>query len=244
MNTKPILINEIEIVRFLKQKVTFRLVSQEILQQRAIEHIAQAEGIVVTEEELQVEADRQRHDRKLYRAADTIAWLAQEWIEPDDWEAGIYAQLLVDKVAETLFGDRVEEFFIERRRDFDRVAFYQIIVPYEKLARELYYQISEDEISFYEAAHLYDLDRDRRSRCGYEGEHHRYELMPALAAVAFNQPLGIAGQPFKTEIGHHLLLVADRQPAELTPDRRRELLRQLLHDRIDRDLQSQRLATS
>ncbi len=237
-------ITDSNVVKYLKQQLRFKPIADAVLYQQVVEDLARASGIVVTEEELQAEADRQRHDRKLYRAADTIAWLAQEWIEPDDWEAGIYAQLLVDKVAETLFGDRVEEFFIERRRDFDRVAFYQIIVPYEKLARELYYQISEDEISFYEAAHLYDLDRDRRSRCGYEGEHHRYELMPALAAVAFNQPLGIAGQPFKTEIGHHLLLVADRQPAELTPDRRRELLRQLLHDRIDRDLQSQRLATS
>jgi len=237
-------ITDSDVVKYLKQQLRFKPIADAVLYQQVVEDLARASGIVVTEEELQVEADRQRHDRKLYRAADTIAWLSQEWIEPDDWEAGICAQLLVEKVAETLFGDRVEEFFIERRRDFDRVAFYQIIVPYEKLARELYYQISEDEISFYEAAHLYDLDRDRRSRCGYEGEHHRYELAPALASVAFNQPLGIAGQPFKTEIGHHLLLVADRQPAELTPDRRRELLRQLLHDRIDRDLQSQRLATS
>lgn len=237
-------ITDSDVVKYLKQRLRFKAIADAVLYQQVVEDLARASGIVVTEEELQAEADRQRHDRKLYRASDTIAWLAQEWIEPDDWEAGIYAQLLIDKVAETLFGDRVEDFFIERRRDFDRVAFYQIVVPYEKLARELYYQISEEEISFYEAAHLYDLDRDRRSRCGYEGEHHRYELVPALAAVAFHQPLGIAGQPFKTDHGHHLLLVADRQAAELTPDRRQELLRQLLHDRIDRDLQSQRLATS
>ncbi|WP_235107293.1 hypothetical protein [Acaryochloris sp. 'Moss Beach'] len=61
-------------------------------------------------------------------------------------------------MATYLFEEKVESYFAERRLNFDRFVIYQISVDCQKFAQELFYQIEEEEISFYEAAHLYDLD--------------------------------------------------------------------------------------
>ncbi len=206
-----------QILGFLRKNLRFKETYQEILYQQVIAQAAQEKGLTVTEKEIQAEADRIRREKRLEKANDTLAWLADEMVTAEDWSAGMYDRLLAKKLAESLFAKEVEKFFAENRLDFEQVLLYQVIVPFDRVARELLYQIEEQEISFYEAAHFYDIDEKRRYQCGYEGKLHRWSLKPDIAAEVFKAQPGKVVGPLQTEQGHHLLMVEEFISAELTP---------------------------
>ncbi|MFH7028970.1 MAG: peptidylprolyl isomerase [Heteroscytonema crispum UTEX LB 1556] len=225
-----------EIVNFLKSELNFQEVCQKILFQRLIYDNAQERGITVTTEEIEAEADRQRREKRLEKAADTLAWLANMLVSPHDWETGIRNRLLSQKLAENLFAKEVEKFFLENRLQFEQVLLYQIIVSYEKLAQELYYQIEEGEISFYDAAHLYDIDENRRKKCGYEGKVYRWAIQPDLAAIVFSSPPQQLIGPLKTQQGYHLFIVDELLTAELTRERYQEILNNMFQHWLTAEL--------
>lgn len=213
-----------EIVNFLKQEISLKEVCQKILFQKAIAQAAQEKGIVVTTEEIQALSDRDRRERRLEKAQDTVAWLNEQMIAPSDWELGIRNRLLAQKLAEEMFGNEVGKFFVQNRLEFDQIILYQMIVSNEKLAQELYFQIEEAEISFYAAAKLYDIDENRRLKCGYEGKIYRWAIDSDIASIVFSAAAKDLIGPIKTKLGYHLLLVEELIPAELTPQRYQEIL--------------------
>ncbi|BAY39066.1 hypothetical protein NIES2111_34160 [Nostoc sp. NIES-2111] len=213
-----------EIVNFLKKEMNLKEVYQKILFQRVIWQVAEARGITVTTEEIEAEANRQRREKHLEKAADTLAWLADQLVSPEDWELGIRDRLLSQKLANLLFAEKVEAFFFQNQLEFEQVSLYQIIVDSQKLVQEIYYQIEDEEISFYEAAHLYDIDISRRQKCGYEGKLYRFDLPTNIAAVIFrSSPKQLIG-PIQTNQGYHLFMVDNFFSAELTSERYQEIL--------------------
>lgn len=232
-----------EIVSFLKQETKFKEAYQKILFQKTITRVALEQGVTVTTDEIQDVADRQRRERRLEKASDTVAWLAEQMITPYDWEAGIRNTLLAQKLALEMFGKEVEKFFNQNRLEFEQVILYRMIVASNKLAQELYFQIEEKEVSFYAAAHQYDIDENRRLKCGYEGKVYRWSLEADIAAIVFStSPQQLIG-PIKTEQGYHLIFVEDLIPAELTADRYQEILnymfQQWLNSEVDSMLNSE-----
>lgn len=225
-----------ELVSFLKKNLQYQEARLGVLQQSIVNRAAAARGIEVDPQEIQAEADRQRRERRLERAADTFAWLSDQQITAEEWEAGIRDRLLTQKLMESLFGNEVESYFAQNRLDFDQVLLYQIIVPYEQLANELFYQIEESEISFFEAAHLYDIDPNRRQYCGYEGKLYRWSLRPEIAAVVFAATPGQIIHPVQTEQGFHLLRVEEFISANLTPETRQEILQRLFREWLNGEL--------
>lgn len=225
-----------EVLEFLRKTIHLKETYQAVLHQKIIDRAAQERGIVVNPEEIQAEGDRFRHEKRLEKAADALAWLADELISLEDWEAGIRNQLLAQKLAKSLFAKEVEKFFVQNRLDFDQVVLYQIVVPYEKLAQEFFYQIEEEEISCYEVAHLYDIDEKRRLQCGYEGKLDRWSLKPAVAAVVFGAQLEELVGPLKTDQGYHLFRVEEFIPAELTPTRHQEILNNMFKEWLASEL--------
>jgi parvulin-like peptidyl-prolyl isomerase len=225
-----------EVVNFLKREIQLKEVYQRILYQRVINQAAQERGLTVTPEEIQADANQLRRENRLEKASDTLAWLADQMITADDWEAGICDRLMAKKLAQFLFAKEAEKFFAQNKLDFDQILLYQIIVPYERLAHEIFYQIEEQEISFYEAAHLYDIDERRRQQCGYEGKLYRWSLKPDFAAVVFSAQLGEVIGPLTTEQGYHLLLVEEFIPAELTPERYQDIIDRMFKDWLTSEL--------
>ncbi len=219
-----------EILNFLKKNIQLKEVYQRILSQKIINHVAEDKGLTVTPEEIQAEADKQRLAKRLEKASDTLAWLADQMITPEDWEAGICDRLLAQKLAQFLFHKEVEKFFAQNKLSFDQILLYQIIVADEKLAQELFYELEEREISFYEAAHLYDIEERRREQGGFEGKLYRWNLKPDIATAIFSKPVGEVIGPIKTALGYHLLRVEEFIPAELTPERYQEILDRMFQD--------------
>jgi parvulin-like peptidyl-prolyl isomerase len=233
-----IVIEPEEIISFLKSNMNLKEIYQNILFQRVIRHVAHERGISITVEEIEAEADRIRREKRLEKATDTLAWLADQLVTPHDWEMGIYASLLAQKLAEELFAQEVKKVFLQNRLDFEQVVLYQIIVSSEKFAQELFYQIEEGEISFYQAAHLYDIDEHRRYKCGYEGKINRFSLQSDIAAVVFSKPPKQLIGPLKTEQGYHLFMVEEFLSAELTAERYQEILNNMFQHWLASELEN------
>ncbi len=232
VNFLGITIEPAEIVDFLKREMLLKEICQKILYQKIIEQAATERNIEISPEEIETEANSIRYGKRLEKAADTLAWLEEQMVTTEDWEAGIRTRLLAQKLAAHLFDTEVESYFAQNRLDFDRFILYQIVVPYQQLAQEIYYQIEEEEISFYEAAHLYDIDEGRRYRCGYEGKIGRWSLPPHLAEAIGNASVGNVVGPIASEEEqkYHLLMVEEFIPAELTPERRQDIINRLFQE--------------
>ncbi len=225
-----------EIIEFLKKRVQLKGVCKSILHQKIIKNAIEKYNIEITAEEIQAQGDQIRRQKHLEKAEDTFAWLADELITPEDWEAGIYEDLAAQKLADHLFSQTVQDFFNQNQHQFEQIVLYEIIIPYEKLAWELFYQIEEEEMSFYQAAHLYDIDPERRIQCGYVGKVHRSQLKPTLATYVFQATPGSVMTPVSSEKGYHIFLVEDFIPAELTDEVYQTLLNQMFQDWLAREL--------
>jgi parvulin-like peptidyl-prolyl isomerase len=236
VNFSGISIEPDAIVDYLKQELGLKEICQKILYQSLIKKAAQSQGIVVTPEEIQVEADRQRYQKRLESAAATFAWLNEQLITPNEWEAGIQNQLITKKLAESLFAQDVEKYFAEHRLDFEQISLYKITVPYKELAQELQFQLEEGEISFFEAAHLYDVDEHRRLHCGYEGRLYRWSLNPEIAAAIFSATIGEVLGPFQNDQGFELLMVEELIEAELNPTVRQEIIDRMFQEWLQGEL--------
>jgi parvulin-like peptidyl-prolyl isomerase len=237
--SSDLLIQPEAIVDFLKREIVFKDICQRMLSQQMIRRVAEARNIEITAAEIQAEADRQRYQRQIESAAATFSWLAEQAISPEDWEAGICDRLLAQKLAESLFADEVESYFIEHQLSFEQVLVYQFSVPYPQLAQELLYQIEEHEISFYEAAHLYDVDKQRRLQCGYAGKLYRLEFQPEIAAILLGANPGEIVGPVQSGQSYHLLMVDEFISAKLTPEIRSIIVDRLFQSWLERELKLQ-----
>jgi|JI7StandDraft_1071085.scaffolds.fasta_scaffold00059_51 parvulin-like peptidyl-prolyl isomerase len=222
-----------EIVNLLKEDFQLKQVWKRILYKKVIQKSAIERGLTITEKEIQEECERIRRDKRLEKASDTIAWLAEEMITVEDLEAGLRDRLLSRKLSEHLFGKEVEKYFVENRLTYDQVLLYQIVVTDAKLAQELYYQLQDQEISFYDASHLYDIDEKRRQMCGYEGKLYRWALKPEIAAVVFSSQPGEFLRPIEINQEFHLFRVEKFIPAELTPERYNEILNKMFMEWLE-----------
>jgi len=224
------------IVEYLKSDLKLKEIWQKILFKRVIEEAAKPRGITVTNEEIQAEANKQRLEKRLEKANDTLAWLTDQLISPEDWENGIRNQLLSKKLSEVLFTQRVKQFYAQNRLDFEQIVFYQIVVANQHLAQEICYQIEEGEISFYEAAHIYDIDDKRRQQCGYEGKFYRFNLKPSLAAILFTaSPKKVLG-PICNEQVYNIFMVEEFIATELTTEKHDEILNQMFQEWLSAEL--------
>ncbi|BAT55650.1 hypothetical protein NOS3756_46430 [Nostoc sp. NIES-3756] len=219
-----------EVITYLKNNLQLKGLCSQILHQKIIHQAAADRNIQITPEEIQIEAEKLRYEKRLFKASDTLGWLADNLISSDEWEAGIRDHLLSKKLAEHLFGKEVERYFWENKLNYDQVVLYQITLHDQNSAQEIYYQIEEGELSFYEAAHLYDVDETRRNRCGYEGKLYRWSFEPDVAAIIFNaQPKELL-VPMKVNNSSCIFLVEDFISAKLTPEIYQEILYKMFQE--------------
>jgi parvulin-like peptidyl-prolyl isomerase len=230
------LIEASEIIELLRRELQLKTFTQKVLQKKVIEKAAQERGLTVTPEEIQVVGDQLRREKRLEKAADTIAWLVDQMISVEDLEAGIRDRLLAQKLAEHLFSKEVEKVFVQNKLQFDQIILDQIVVATRQLAQELFYQIQEGEISFFDAAHLYDIDENRRHLCGCEGKVYRWGLKPDIAVAVFSAQPGEVIRPIQTDRGYHLCMVEKFLPAELTPQRYQEILHNMFNEWLSNEV--------
>jgi len=241
--TNSITVNRDELIRHLQLSCQIPAAIASIAARQIIASAATEAGIKVGLEELQQTADNLRLVNKLLHADDTWAWLQKHHLSLDEFEAIAYTNAISAKLAQHLFADKVEPFFIEHQLDFAGAAIYEIVLDDRDLALELFYALQEGEISFHEVARQYIQDRDLRRAGGYRGIVRRPELRPEISAAVFAAIPPQILKPIVTPKGAHLILVEEIVQPQLDEQLRLKILSDLFSEWIDRQIEQVEIIT-
>lgn len=126
-----------------------------ILRRQIIEREVQAAGISPSVAELQAAADRFRLVNQLESAEATQKWLDERLLALDDFEDLITQNLLADRLAKHLFGDRVEQIFYQNLIDYTGAIIYEVMLEDDDVAMEIYYSLQEGDLNFSDVAQQY-----------------------------------------------------------------------------------------
>ncbi len=240
---ETIIISDEDIFQQVKLSCLIPTMIEGIVGRQIVKQFAINKAITTETHELQQAADDLRRLNKLYSADETWSWLQKYHLSVDEFEELAAATVLSSKLAQHLFADQVEPYFLEHQLDYTRVVMYEIVLDDEDLAIELSYALQEGEISFYQAAHQYIQDPELRRRGGYRGILRRSELKPEISVAVFSaQPPQIL-KPIVTAQGAHLILVEELLPAELTQELRYEILSKLFGEWLKQQVEQVEVLT-
>jgi parvulin-like peptidyl-prolyl isomerase len=225
--TETLSYSDQEIIDFLKLSGQISAVLEAIAARNVIIAAAKAEGLEVSDEELQQGADQIRLNNQLLQASDTFIWLQKQGLTEDDFEEMVRHTVLSLKLTEHLFANKVESIFAERQIDYTQVALYEVVLDDEDLALELYYAIKEGELSFHEMAKQYCADKELGRKGGYRGLVSRMELQAEVRAAVFASAPPQLLKPILSKQGVHLIHAEEIVQPKLTP---------ILHQQISSEL--------
>ncbi|GET37393.1 peptidylprolyl isomerase [Microseira wollei] len=198
-----------DIIQQVKISCQIPSIVEGIVTRKIITQAAQERKIQIETEELQVVADNLRLVSNLRSADATWSWLQKHCLSLDDFEELVYVSALSSKLAQNLFADKVEPFFVEHQLDYAHAAICEVVLDDEDLAMELFYSLKEGEISFPEVASQYIQDTELRRAAGYRGKVRRQDLKPEISAAVFAATPGQILKPIVTSKGIHLILVEE-----------------------------------
>jgi parvulin-like peptidyl-prolyl isomerase len=242
--SKLLTVSPEEIIYQLKISCQIPSVLEGIATRKIIASTAQKIGIKVELEELQQAADNLRLINNLRRADDTFAWLQKHCLSVDEFEEVAHISVLSSKLAQHLFADRVEPFFVEHQLDYAQVVMYEVVLDDEDLAMELFYAIAEGEMSFPEVAHEYIQDTELRRSGGYRGILHRKDLKPEISAAVFAATPPQILKPIVTSSGAHLILVEELIQPKLDDTVRHKILSDLFAAWLKQQLEQAEMVLS
>jgi peptidylprolyl isomerase len=187
-------------------------------------------GLETSDEEMQEFSDEFRRLRDLYSAKDTLDFLSLHGLTEDDFSDFCEATILVGKIKEHLASeDRVREYFIRNRSDFDLAKISIMTVKEESLAGEIILQVAEEGRDFHALARKHSLDANTKSLGGFQGFVPRRRFNPEIAAKVFNAAAGEVLGPYPENGLLRLIYVEELIRAELD-DRTRELIAERIFD--------------
>jgi parvulin-like peptidyl-prolyl isomerase len=201
-----------------------------------INQAALTAGIKPTEAELQAAADNIRRVDRLVTVAATNKWLAANFISIGDFEQIVRDRLTTAKLAHHLFADRVESFFWQNSLEYASATLYEVILTDRYLAMEIFYALTEGDLNFNDVAHQYIADPELNRRGGYLGTIKRKQLRPEISAAVFaaHPPQTIA--PIATELGIHLIRVAEIIQPQLDSILYRQILMELFDSWLEQQI--------
>lgn len=206
---QTITITNEDILQQVKSSYKIPEIVEQIISCKVIRTAAEEAGIKIDTEELQKAADLFRLMNKLTSAKETWEWLEKYGLSLDDFEEIVYNGILVGKLSQHLFTDKIEPYFFEHQLDYAGVVMYEVVLDDEDLALELFYAIKEGEMSFYDVGHKYIQDTELRRSGGYKGMVFRNSLKPEISAAVFTAKPPELIKPILTSKGVHLILVEE-----------------------------------
>ncbi|MDZ8134780.1 MAG: peptidylprolyl isomerase [Nostoc sp. DedQUE04] len=225
-----------EIINQVKISCQIPSVIEGILTRKIISYTAQEVNIKVEPEELQQAADNLRLMNNLTGADATWSWLQRHSLSLDEFEELVYYTVISSKLAQYLFVDKVESFFVEHQIDYAQIVMYEVVLDDFDLAMELFYALGEGEISFHEIAHQYIQDTELRRKGGYRGILSRADLKPEISAAVFAATPPQVVKPILTSIGAHLILVEEIIEPQLDEMLRLKILSNLFSEWLKRKI--------
>jgi hypothetical protein len=209
----------------------------EIVMRQIIASATKEAGIKLETEELQQGADSFRLMNQLKSTEGTFAWLQKHNLSVDDFEDIICRNLMTGKLAQHLFGDQIEPYFIEHYLDYFGAAMYEIVLDDEDLAMEIFYALQEGEISFPEVASQYIQDVELRRKGGYLGVVRRYDLKPEISAAVFAAKPPEILKPIVMPKGVHLIRIDEFSQPQLDERLRNQILADLFRNWVKQEIE-------
>jgi hypothetical protein len=205
--SQAITISAQDILQQVKLSCQIPSVVEQIVTRKVVMDAAAEAGIKVEVEELQKAADQIRLISKLKTADETWEWLKKNCLSLDDFEEMVYTNVISGKLAQHLFADKIEPWFVEHQLDYAGAVIYEVVLDDEDLAMELFYALQEGEISFFEIAQQYIQDTELRRRGGYRGVVRRGEMKAEISAAVFGAKAPQVLKPIVTAKGVYLIWV-------------------------------------
>lgn len=207
--SKILNVSQKEIIEQLKLSCQVPSLLEAIATRKIISNAAREAGIKVEVEELQQAADALRATNRLIKAEDTWTWLQKHYLSVEDFEQLAETNLLSIKLAQHLFAKKVQPYFYENQLNYLAAVTYEVVLDDEDLAWELFYAVTEGEITFQDVARQHIQNPELRRRSGYRGIKHRNEFKPDIAAAVFvaNSPELL--KPITITQKVHLILVEE-----------------------------------
>jgi parvulin-like peptidyl-prolyl isomerase len=233
-----------EIIYQLKLSGQMPVILEAIAARHAIAKAAAKAGIKVEVEELQQAADRFRAANNLELEKDTWQWLHKQGMSLDEFEQMLEATILGGKLAQHLFADKVEPYFVENHPNYTQVVMYEVILDDEDLARELFYSLQEGELNFHAVAHQYNSDEQLQRTGGYRGLLRRQDLKPEISAAVFAAKPPQLLKPIMTAKGVHLILVEEIVQTQLDDALKQQILFDLFDKWVKQQVEKSDLTTA
>lgn len=185
-------------------------------------------GITVDDATLQASGDRFRHQHRLTTVVQMLAWLDAQQITVEDWTEGIRRQLLTQLLQSQLFGESIDNHYLQNRSDYDRIALSQIIVATKPEAIALLPTLQQHPERFAAIALEVSIAKDVQQTAGFMGVVYQTALAPGVAGAIAPLSSGDISQPVMMAKGVHLFKVEKRYPTTLTPAVHHEMMALLL----------------
>jgi parvulin-like peptidyl-prolyl isomerase len=203
-----------EILEYLRYTRRYREIAVESERNLLVENICEQLNIKVTEDEIQNVGDAFRRENKLYGGSETMQWLEQQRITPEEWSKGVYLQLLTQKLKEYISADSAEAAYLGNKDVWRRVALSQILVIDLATATKISKSIRENNDSFCMLALEYSKGKQSKENGGFAGIRFIAELFPEVAAAIDKAQVGEVLAPVKSKLGYHILRVEKWYPPE------------------------------
>lgn len=198
-----------ELLKEVKLSLQLPFLSEQIKTHKIIAKAAAEAGIEPDTAALQAAADQIRVSQNLTSAAETYAWLEKYSLSMDDFEELALRDCLKSQLAEHLFADKIEPYFVQHQLDYMSAVLYEVVFDDEDLAMEVYYALQAGETTFPQVAHKYIQETELRRVGGYLGSKHRTELNIDISVPVFSAKTPEILKPIMTTQGLSLILVEE-----------------------------------
>lgn len=204
--------------------------------EQEIPDAADDEGISVSDREVQNVADSYRKSLGLHDASSTQDFLDRFSLTLDDFSDYCERRALESALKSELFDeDKVEQYFVNNRAEFEKAQLSIIDVDREPMANELKMQVEQEGANFHQLAEEYS-NHPNRFKGGSLGLIGRDGVDDSLEGKIFNAEPGEVVGPVEKADQYRLTLVENHLEPELNDD-----VRGVIRDKLYREYMMSRI---
>lgn len=181
----------IPVAEIIPLLVTYNMIPQLLCESLIDSAIA---PMACTKEETAHAQEQFYHQWDLTTEEKRQAWRSHYSLTPEQLEQLATRKLRVEKFKKVSWGNQLESYFLQRKRQLDQIIYSLIKTEHRGTANELYFRIKEGEQSFAELAREYSIGTESDTN-GIIGPVEFGNLTPNFAQLLYTSPIGVIQPP-------------------------------------------------
>jgi PPIC-type PPIASE domain len=175
------------------------------------------------------------HKYQINSDADRAAWLKHNHCSLERFEQLVLKTIKLDRFKQTIFGSKVDSYFLQRKSQLDRAVYSLLRVKDVHLAQELFYRIQGGEADFTELVKQYSGGEEAELN-GLVGPHEMSVPHPILAQTLLSLRSGELAAPVQIADWFILVRLEKYLPAQLDKAMRLRLIDELYELWLQREV--------